>query len=313
MDVSDFENQLFFASHVCCVRTMAYTIVFRTNQTHFVETNPRHNLPVLLALADVWNDTLIGASSRVVTPFSEAFAGYPAFVAALESQTCSRPLAPSVGQQSSHLRRASCSSLVIDGGVHGSYDRSLYQSEDTVNSELLAVMDSQIAFNTSRTIGSASMDDIHATQDAIFCSVFAHCDELAFGSEQAENSSGPSPTSSFVRPFDGETSEGNRPSILLICGKLDAFSCGQLIALAEHRAAVKAHIWGVDPFVREVGSSLRMYRSNLLKDELQVLLTRKPEDADDEVAGTGPLTLSTRTILEHYATQMRNSRMYTVR
>eukprot|EP00957_Ditylum_brightwellii_P157158 11961493-Ditylum_brightwellii.AAC.1 len=57
--------------------------------THFVETNPRHNLPVLLALADIWNDAFLHClAGRIVSPFTEALSSYPAFLAALESQTC---------------------------------------------------------------------------------------------------------------------------------------------------------------------------------------------------------------------------------
>ena len=57
---------------------------------HLIETrNPRHNLPILLALTDVWNAILLGtAGGRVVTPFSQALAGYPAYCAALEAQVC---------------------------------------------------------------------------------------------------------------------------------------------------------------------------------------------------------------------------------
>ena len=54
----------------------------------FVDSNPRHNLPVLLALTDVWNDAFLGSTGRVVAPFTEAFAAYPAFCAALEAQAC---------------------------------------------------------------------------------------------------------------------------------------------------------------------------------------------------------------------------------
>jgi len=57
---------------------------------HFVETNPRHNFPVLLALTDVWNDAFLGSSGRIVTPFSEQFASFASFVAVLESETCGR-------------------------------------------------------------------------------------------------------------------------------------------------------------------------------------------------------------------------------
>jgi glucose-6-phosphate isomerase len=55
---------------------------------NFVETDPRHNLPVLLALTDVWNDSFLGSNGRIVSPFTEVFATYPAFCATLESQTC---------------------------------------------------------------------------------------------------------------------------------------------------------------------------------------------------------------------------------
>ena len=266
---------------------------------------------MLLALTDVWNDTLLGSCSRFINPFSEAFSGFAAFVATLEAQTCSRSLPRST---TSNIRKTKCSSLVVDGGSNGSYDRSLYQSENMINSEIVAVLDSQVRFNTSRTVGSGSLDDIYTAQDAALCSMFAHCDELAFGSEKAENS-GPAPTysSPYVRPYDGEFSEGNRPSILLLCGKLDAFACGQLIALAEHRAAVKAHLWGMDAFVQEIGSSLQSYRSDLLKDELQFLFSRDPEETDEEAAPAGPLILSTKTILDHYAKQTQSSRLNTVK
>ena len=42
--------------------------------THFVTTNPRHNLPILLALIDLWNDAFLGTNGRVITPFCESFA-----------------------------------------------------------------------------------------------------------------------------------------------------------------------------------------------------------------------------------------------
>lgn len=285
---------------------------------HFVETNPRHNIPVLLALADVWNDTLLGASSsRMITPFSESMVGFPAFCAALEAQTCSRARNSSssgsttatAANAGTFWNKPTCSSLVLDGGVDGAYDRSLYQSPTLINSEIVAVMDNQVYFNTARTIGANNnMEDVHTAQDAVMCSLFAHCDELAFGSERSLENTHPSTPPSFSmsssnKPEGGEVLEGNRASMLLMCGKLDAFACGQLVALAEHRAVVKAHIWGIDPFVREVGSSLRANRMDSLKEELQHLFTKKPE-----AASGGNLSLSTKTMLEHYATLMQDTR-----
>jgi glucose-6-phosphate isomerase len=272
---------------------------------HFVETNPRHNLPVLLALTDVWNDAFLDATARVVTPFSESLTGFPAFVGALEAQTCGRSFTDVRND------RPSCSSMILGGGLDGSLDRALYQSGKIVNSELVIGIDCQTDFNASRTIGAHGMDGVHMSQDALMCSFFAHADELAFGSKRhpssVEHSFSPASASSHhTKP--SELSRGNRPSVLLMCGKLDAFTCGQLVALSEHRAAVKAHLWGIDPFVRDGGSSLRLDRTDELKTELQKLFAADGDVDEEDGADDQHLFFSTKTLLSHYATIMRNQR-----
>ncbi|CAN0036919.1 unnamed protein product, partial [Ectocarpus sp. 13 AM-2016] len=52
---------------------------------------------------------------------------------------------------------------------------------------------------------------------------------------------------------------GNRPSLSLLFPKLDAFSCGQLLATYEHRTAVQGFVWGLNSFDQwgvELGKSL---------------------------------------------------------
>lgn len=289
--------------------------------SHFVETNPRHNLPVLLALTDVWNDAFLGSTGRVVTPFTETFSAFPAYVAALESQTCGK-----MTDASSLFGSSSCSAIVIDGGLNGIYDKTLYQGSRVVPSELVTAMDTQVTVNTG--ISSLDgVDDVVSNQDALICSCFAHADELAFGSEKPSASSGPSPGSAMPRTesfsstrsvINTEASDGNRPSSLIICGKCDAFACGQLLALSEHRTVIKAKLFDVYPFAREVGSSLRVRRTEDLKEELHKLYTRiattggleDDEDSNDD----GPkVNLSTSTILGHYATMMHDQRIYVVK
>lgn len=297
---------------------------------HFVETNPRHNLPVLLALTDVWNDAFLGASStgRVVTPFTHSMNGFPAFVAALEAQTCS-------GNNSSsrnNPNRLSCSSLVLDGGSDSAYDRALYQSPKIQYTEMLMVMNSQLKANAARNIGSQGMEEVFHHADALICSLFGHADELAFGGSgdipnrilhltkdnARTQSSQPVQKQDSAQQKDGHyeqrdappqqdhfaTSEGNRPSTLLICGVLDAFACGQLIAMSEHRAAVKARIWDIDPFATEAGYAMRQSRAEQLRQDLDkiYLLEEMGSDSDpDENEELGSLTLSSKTILGHYA------------
>ncbi|CAJ1954390.1 unnamed protein product [Cylindrotheca closterium] len=269
-----------------------------TMDNHFVETNPRHNLPVLLALTDVWNDLLLSSNGRIISPFAEALAAYPAFCANLEAQTC--------GSASNSQR---VSQLVIDGGLNHSYDKALYSANKIFPSELIMALDSQTSFNAS-----SKDEDVHAAQDLLICSVFAHADELAFGSVETGIMSLLEPN---PEPKEAACSDGNRPSALIICDRCDAFACGQLVALAEHRAVIKAWICDSDPFSKVEGSSIRVNRTESLKQRLDGMfakLSRGEElDEDDEESDDGKsFNLSTTTILRHYANMMKDERVYPV-
>ena len=45
-----------------------------------------------------------------------------------------------------------------------------------------------------------------------------------------------------------KTFPGNRPSLSLLFKELTPFSCGQLLALYEHRVAVQGFVWGLNSF-----------------------------------------------------------------
>lgn len=325
---------------------------------HFVETNPRHNLPVLLALTDIWNDCLLSPlnknntdshnAGRIVTPYTEAFVAYPAFVATLEAQICGRKrsdkrnttfVVPNRAAQfsstTSTMQSSACSTVVIDGGLHGIYDRSLYQSSKVIPSELVMTLDSQLASNATLK-GGGGTQEIHQAQDALMCSLFAHADGLAFGSDfktsnnhnfhpcsddESRASAGGDGTAQHNFVVDEEKliekhgCSGNRPSTVLLCGRLDAFTCGQLVAMAEHRAAVKAWICEIDPFPFTGencgdGISARSRRTKMLQESLEKMMAdgySEEEDGDENENMVG-LNLSTKTILLHYTNMVKSQR-----
>ena len=316
--------------------------------SHFVETNPRHNLPVLLALTDVWNDCLQSTSNstfnagRIVTPYTEAFAGYPAFVAALESQICGRKMCDSNTNNNVQKSISSCcSSIVIDGGLLGIYDKSLYHASKAIPSELIMTFDSQLGNNSSLPSSQqhhsrnsnnqkfANRKDFYQSQDEIIVSLFAQADELAFGAHDSNDDHRQSlKDSSSVGITGGDLSNGNgydnndndngnRPSTILLCSRLDAFTCGQLVAMAEHRAAVKSFLCEI-PFagVQTSKNMLLSKRTEALKESLQQMILKEGENEEDgdengQENGIGELNFSTRTILQHYANMARNQRINT--
>ncbi len=170
--------------------------------------------------------------------------------------------------------------------------------------------------------------------------IFAHADVMALGSANARIQDGrsvasihaisPLATASFDSNFPIVTPEddfagGNHPSTLLLCSRCDAFACGQLIALAEHRAMVTARLWGIkNPFSfnQSHGSVLRTKQEENVKEKLDLLYQRLDvvghlDDDDDDVdqdTGVGSkLNFAVKTILGHYATNMHQQKKHYMR
>jgi glucose-6-phosphate isomerase len=323
--------------------------------SHFIDTNPRHNLPVLLALVDAWNDGCLanvedgGERGRVVVPFMQSFGAFPSFCAAVESQVC-------IGSRRSKYRRGAFesprlpSAIVVDGGVGtGTYDQLLFQCGRTRPCELIVAMESQVprqrrneedALNQVLFRGVESQgrgNDSMSNQDYLIGSFFSHADVLAFGSSGLYKSNRQGDARSVTNSvysgvgyglgstsfdshnpsiiLDSEISNGNRPSTLLICGKCDAFTCGQLIALAEHRAIVSARLWDLDnsfAFTQSHGSSNKMKQVEVTVEKLDLLYQRLDlvgtldvEEGEDETGAFGPkLSLASTTLLGLYATSV---------
>ena len=136
-----------------------------------------------------------------------------------------------------------------------------------------------------------------------------HADELACGHSVTDSIIVPLPDTLSLQSSPKNQSIGNRQSVLLMCGRLDAFVYRRFIALSEHRVVVlRRTLWDIDPFVREVGWSFRMDRTDKLQSESVNLFTEQ-EGEDDEEPN---MTLSTKTLLGHYANLVKGERIYTV-
>ena len=72
---------------------------------HFVDTNPRHNLPIVLALLDLWNDEFLQSKGRVVSPYMMALGSYPGLVASIENKVASGSQTTSTTKQHCHRGR----------------------------------------------------------------------------------------------------------------------------------------------------------------------------------------------------------------
>jgi len=80
--------------------------------------------------------------------------------------------------------------------------------------------------------------------EELMTNFFAQPDALAFG-RTAEEVRAKEKNEALVSP---KVFPGNRPSTVFLLKEQDPFSSGVLLALLEHRAAVKGFVWGINSF-----------------------------------------------------------------
>ena len=83
-----------------------------------------------------------------------------------------------------------------------------------------------------------------ANHDELMSNFFAQPDALAYGKTVAELVAEGVPE----RLHAHKEFPGNRPSLSMLFPELNAFSCGQLLSMYEHRVAVQGFIWGLNSF-----------------------------------------------------------------
>ena len=127
---------------------------------HFVDTYPPHNLPIVLALLDLWNDEFLNLKGRVISPYMMALVSYPGLVASIENKVISGRKTTSA-KQPIHRGRKEGPTPIINAA-----------------SSLYGCNHSTAEFITTMQLS-----------DSRICSLLAHADTLAFGSGNASNNS----------------------------------------------------------------------------------------------------------------------------
>ncbi len=184
---------------------------------HFRTAPLARNLPVRLALIDIWYRNFCGFTSRSIAPYHSALARWPAYLQQLEMESNGKR----VDQQGETLPFDTAPVLWGEAGTNGqhAYFQMLHQGTDVVPVEFVVV----------RTPRHA-LDGHH---DLLLANALAQAQALMVGQDDAGGH----------RHFTG-----NRPSTTLLLDQLEPASLGALIALQEHRVFVSGSIWGINSF-----------------------------------------------------------------
>ncbi len=212
---------------------------FHDIDTHFCSAPLAQNVPVLMALAGIWERNALGSPSLGVIPYCNELALFPAYLQQLDME--------------SNGKHVTVDGTVVTGetgpivwgtpGTNGqhAYFQLLHQGTTTVPLDL-------IGFATP-------VHEMGVHHDLLMANMFAQSEALAFGK-----------TSDEVRAqgvaeelVPHKTFVGDRPTTVLLGTSFSPRALGQLVALYEHKVFVQGTLWGVNSYDQwgvELGKAL---------------------------------------------------------
>lgn len=185
-----------------------------------------NNLPLLLALLEVWNHNFLNIETLAVIPYSQALSRFPAHLQQLEME--------SNGKQIDRLGKfVDYPTGPIIWGEPGtnaqhSFYQLIHQGRIQIALEFIGFKESQAAHDFDY-LGTTS-------QEKLIANLLAQTIALAAG-QKNEN-----PNKVFL---------GNRPSHLILGKKLTPYQLGALLALFEHKIAFEGFLWNINSFDQE--------------------------------------------------------------
>jgi glucose-6-phosphate isomerase len=197
---------------------------------HFAQAPLEKNVPVLMALAGIWNGNFLGATTHAVLPYSNALRLLPSYLQQLEMESNGKR----VDREGNEVQYATAPVLWGSEGTvsQHSFHQLLHQGTQTVPADFIDIGSDKVL--------SANLE--------------AQANALAFGTDD------PSLAPHARYP-------GNRPSSIIRMQGVTPRNLGRLLALYEHKVFTQGVIWNINSFDQwgvELGKQLA---NRILKGE----------------------------------------------
>ncbi|WP_027961286.1 glucose-6-phosphate isomerase [Halomonas halodenitrificans] len=199
---------------------------------HFREAPLADNLPVLLALAGIWNVNFLDIRAHSILPYDGRLEYFAAYLEQLEMESNGK----SVTHDGREVSYATCPVLwgQLGPNAQHAFYQLLHQGTQAVECDFIAPLRRYDGVEDDAT--RAHLKGQHRLTLA---NCFAQSRVLMLG-DDAIADDGPRPGHKRYR--------GNQPSSTLLLDELTPTTLGALIALYEHKVFVQATIWGINPF-----------------------------------------------------------------
>lgn len=203
---------------------------------HFRETEPRHNMPVILGVLAVWYSNFFDCAAQVVVPYDHLLHKFPAFLQQLEMESNGK----SVHRDGRALDYHTMGAIFGEAGsnTQHSFHQLLHQGTRMMPVDFI------IALRTHNPV-----DDQHAH---LFASCVSQSRALMCGQSYEQvveelGAQGLTPEA-IEKLAAHKVIAGNKPSNTLTMEKLTPATLGALVALYEHKVFVQSVIWDINAF-----------------------------------------------------------------
>ncbi|HEY6095157.1 MAG TPA: glucose-6-phosphate isomerase [Gallionellaceae bacterium] len=250
---------------------------------HFRDAPFEHNMPVMMALIDIWYTNFFDACSHAILPYDHCLRRFPAYLQQLTMESNGK----NVDRDLQPVDYATNRVIWGEAGTNGqhSFYQLIHQGTRAVTADFLAPIMSHVPFG-----------EHHAM---LLANCFAQTEALMLGKTadeaRAELVAQGLDEAAIAELLPYKVFSGNRPSNTLLFDKLDPYTLGMLIALYEHKVYVQSVVWNINAFDQwgvEYGKQL----ANRLIPELHS--ARPIHDHDG----------STNALINHYLARTRQSR-----
>jgi glucose-6-phosphate isomerase len=205
----------------------------REMDEHFLSAPFAANLPVIMALAGIWNIDFLGAESLAVIPYAHRLGLLPAYLQQLEMESNGKR----VTQDGEPV---GCATAPIIWGMAGSVGQHAFHQLFYQGTRLTPI-------DFIVPVGDASPE-----QEALVANALAQSAAVMRGktTEEARQQllAAGRPAEEAQRLAPHLACPGNQPSSTLLMSALTPRSLGSLVALYEHKVAVQGCIWDVNSF-----------------------------------------------------------------
>ncbi|MFG6176741.1 glucose-6-phosphate isomerase [Halomonas sp. THAF12] len=233
---------------------------------HFHEAPLADNLPVLLALAGIWNVNFLDIRAHSILPYDGRLEYFAAYLEQLEMESNGK----SVTNDGEPVGYSTCPVLwgQLGPNAQHAFYQLLHQGTQAVECDFIAP---RVRYDD--VADPATRDHLMGQHRLTLANCFAQSRALMLG-DAAVADDGPRPGHRRYR--------GNQPSSTLLLDRLTPQTLGALVALYEHKVFVQATIWDINPFDQwgvELGKTLAGETQRILRREAGL------EGMDDSTRG----------------------------